>query len=120
MKHVVYNICMYGIIFLMPLLNVAAAPNIFPADTLAYRQYWNPHWHHQVLNYCLIHSHNCGKIVADKYCKTMGYAYADQFVKANSVGLTHYIDQQARCSGWQCSGFSMIRCVKQITHDQET
>lgn len=80
-----------------------------------YRFFWNPTLRGQLLDYCQADRNTCGKPVADKYCKEMGYTRSDQQVKAFNVGLTHFIDAQLRCKGWQCNSFKHIRCVDSIS-----
>lgn len=79
-----------------------------------YRIFWNPTVRGQLLNYCEVNKSICGKAVADRYCREMGYARSNQFVKAYNVGLTHFIEASIRCKGWECNSFKHIRCVEFI------
>lgn len=81
------------------------------------RNFWHPLYQGERLDFCSIQGKNCGKEIADKYCRHLGYEYANQFTIAYNVGLTHYLDSRAQCTGWQCNGFMNIRCVNYIAHD---
>lgn len=74
------------------------------------RDIWYPKYHGQALAYCDTKGQRCGKAIADEYCKTLGYAKASKIIEAFNVGLTHYIDVQARCRGYTCNGFELIQC----------
>ncbi len=80
------------------------------------RNFWNPTYHIQRLNYCTLDGKKCGLAVASRYCQKMGYKTADIATKDNNVGLTNYPAVGAQCKGWQCNGFKLIRCVDKITH----
>jgi hypothetical protein len=82
-----------------------------------YRNFWQPTYHGQRLNYCMVGGVNCGFPVANRYCQMMGYTRADQQIIAHNVGLTHYIACPMRCKGWQCDGFKTIRCIASLRHD---
>lgn len=81
-----------------------------------YRNFWHPLYNAERLNYCAADEKECGIKVATRYCQMMGYDYADQHIIAYNVGLTHYIDSDASCKGWQCNGFMTIRCVGKTSH----
>ncbi|KTD31951.1 hypothetical protein [Legionella israelensis] len=83
---------------------------------IATRNFWHPMYHGGRLAYCMLNQTCCGKPVADRYCKSMGYDYASQQIIAHNIGLTHYISTKARCKGWRCNGFVTIACVKKIPH----
>lgn len=97
-------------------LNMAFAANNKQAAT---RNFWHPTYLGERLAYCMFSQKDCGKAVADRYCKIMGYDYASQQIIAHNVGLTHYLSTKARCKGWQCNGFTTIACVKKIPHTPE-
>jgi hypothetical protein len=80
-----------------------------------YRNFWNPTFHGQRLNYCNFKG-QCGLPVACQYCKMMGYKEANKQIIANNVGLTNFILSKGQCKGWQCNGFKLIRCVGKINH----
>lgn len=80
-----------------------------------YRNIWLPNYHGERLNYCTLDG-KCGIAVAHRYCRLLGYAYADQQIIDPNIGLTNYLFCNARCKGWQCNGFKKIRCVAKISH----
>jgi hypothetical protein len=86
-----------------------------------YRNFWYPTYHIQPLSYCTQDDHHCGLPIANHYCKILGYDKAAQFIKANNVGISNYIElkytgTQERCIGWKCHGFKLIRCEKLLKH----
>ncbi|KTD18890.1 hypothetical protein [Legionella jordanis] len=81
-----------------------------------YRNFWLPKYHGERLNYCSLDGKACGIKLAHRYCRLMGYEYADQAVIAHNVGLTNYLFCRARCKGWRCNGFKNIRCVAKVRH----
>lgn len=76
-----------------------------------YRNFWNPTYHIQRLNYCSLDGQECGLAVANKYCKILGYEKADEAIIDYNVGLTNFISSKAQCRGWNCNGFTLITCV---------
>ena len=76
-----------------------------------YRNFWNPTYHTQRLNYCSLDAQVCGLAVANKYCKLLGYEKADEALIDYNVGLTNFISSKAQCRGWNCNGFTLITCV---------
>jgi hypothetical protein len=76
-----------------------------------YRNFWNPTYHIQRLNYCSLDGQECGLAVATKYCKILGYEKADEAIIDYNVGLTNFISSKAQCRGWNCNGFTLITCV---------
>jgi hypothetical protein len=81
-----------------------------------YRGFWHPNYHGQRLNYCSLDGKECGMAIANKYCKKMGYDYANQQIQAPNVGLTHFLNNPAICQGWQCNGFMTINCAMYLSH----
>jgi hypothetical protein len=89
---------------------------IYPADAKHhaneyYRNFWNPMYHAERLNYCSLNGKACGLRLANAYCQTMGYEKADKAIIDYNVGLTHYFLSSAQCKGWRCHGFTLITCV---------
>ncbi|ASQ46334.1 hypothetical protein [Legionella clemsonensis] len=82
-----------------------------------YRNFWLPKYHGERLNYCNFDGKECGLALATRYCKLMGYAYADQQIIDHNVGLTNFLFCNARCKGWRCNGFKTIRCVANMSHN---
>lgn len=85
-------------------------------STKFYRNFWLPTYHGERLNYCTVENKECGKPVATRYCRMMGYSYSDHYVIDYNVGLTNYIAIGAVCKGWLCNGFKTIRCVSHLRH----
>ena len=89
---------------------------LLQANQTIYHSYWFPTYHGQRLDYCFLGDEVCGRKVADSYCQKMGYKHSDQIIRNYNVGLTHYINTNARCQGWTCQSFKIIRCVGEIPH----
>lgn len=81
-----------------------------------YRSFWSPSYHGASLDYCTLEPKSCGLVVANKYCRLMGYDKSVQHIIAHNVGLTHFIGTKAQCKGWECDGFKLIRCVNKMRH----
>ena len=81
------------------------------AAPLMLRDFWYPLYHAERLDYCLTPQKDCGRRVADKYCRLMGYAKSQTEQIEHHVGLTHYLGEKSQCQGWQCDGFKLITCV---------
>lgn len=91
-------------------------------SSAAYRNFWQPYYHGERLNYCSFDGKICGLKLAHFYCQKMGYERADQEIIAHNVGLTRFLNlpnqcpQNKLCRGWQCNGFKTIRCTGSIRH----
>lgn len=83
---------------------------------LVYRNFWNPTYHGQRLNYCSHTSNKCGLKIANCYCRMMGYKNADKQIIDHNIGITNDLLSRAQCRGWRCNGFMLIRCVGKIEH----
>lgn len=81
-----------------------------------FRNFWHPSYNAERLDYCTLDGKDCGKVVADQYCRFLGYEYSNQSLIAHNVGLTHYISSRAQCKGWRCNGFVTIGCVKHFSY----
>ncbi|WP_242604460.1 hypothetical protein [Legionella gresilensis] len=112
MKRNVYYKSLLCILLLLLMQSVYAVQR----SQLFYRNFWQPYYHGQRLDYCMVGGVNCGLPVANRYCQMMGYARADQQRIAHNVGLTNYISCPKRCKGWRCNGFKTIRCVGYQLH----
>ncbi|WP_133135695.1 hypothetical protein [Legionella rowbothamii] len=86
------------------------------AQNKAFRSFWHPTYQGERLDYCTIDGKECGKAVANRYCKIMGYESANESVIAYNIGLTHFISSKAQCKGWRCNGFMTIGCVSHLSH----
>ena len=82
----------------------------------AYRNFWQPEYHGERLAYCSVDGSKCGQSIANQYCQTMGYKRALKSFEAFNVGLSHFMDSDFKCRGWQCKGFSKIECVELMSH----
>ena len=108
-----------NLIWLIFMWFICSATLVQASQTI-YRSFWEPLYHGQKLAYCLLGDHTCGKVVADSYCQKMGYKKSDHFIKAYNAGLTNYLSENARCQGWLCHSFKVIRCVGGISHHKPT
>ena len=81
-----------------------------------YRNFWNPTFNIQRLNYCSLDGRACGLTLAHRYCNIMGYQEASDAIIDYNVGVTHYLLTHARCTGWQCNGFMLITCKNKFHH----
>lgn len=82
----------------------------------AFRTFWHPTYLGQRLNYCSIDGVECGKTLANRYCRLLGYDFASQSTISHNVGLTNYLGTRARCVGWSCNGFMNISCAISLAH----
>lgn len=82
----------------------------------AYRDFWLPTYHGERLNYCSLDGKLCGRAVATRYCKMMGYLRANQQIIDHNVGCTHFMPLTVQCKGWRCNAFKKIRCVANMSH----
>jgi hypothetical protein len=78
--------------------------------SMRYRDFWYPLFHAERLDYCLTDNQQCGQVVANRYCRLMGYRHAKAQQIDYNVGLTHYLGERKQCKGWQCNGFKLITC----------
>ncbi|KTD21187.1 hypothetical protein [Legionella londiniensis] len=97
-------------------LSVKTMPRSRKNTQYFYRNIWEPTYHILRLNYCMFDGKECGMAVASRYCRMLGYDGADKEIVANNVGLTHVLASKAKCQGWQCNGFKLIRCIGKINH----
>ena len=81
-----------------------------------YRTFWSPLFHGHRLDYCVGEGKTCGLPVANHYCQLMGYEKATQQEIDYNVGMTRSFSTRKPCKGWQCNGFTMIRCMAKFTH----
>ncbi len=107
---IIRNIVFLGFFFLLTGTQVFAVQ-----EHKATRNFWHPEYLGERLAYCALGDKDCGKKVADSYCKMMGYDNAKQYIIAHNVGLTHYISSRAVCKGWTCDGFKTIACSQNLS-----
>ncbi len=81
-----------------------------------YHTFWNPGFHGQRLDYCMGADKACGLPVAKQYCQRMGYDDATQHMIDYNVGKTQAFLNRKPCKGWQCNGFTLIKCKAKFTH----
>ncbi len=82
----------------------------FAGESTLYRDYWMPMFQGHALAYCLADQTTCGQVVADHYCRLMGYQASSRFKIAYHAGLTQALVSHALCQGWTCDSFERIRC----------
>lgn len=104
------------LIFLWFLCSVCAHAAAPKEHNKAYRTFWHPTYLGQRLDYCTSDGKACGKEVANRFCRLLGYDYASQNTIAHNVGLTNYFGTRARCVGWRCNGFMNINCATGLSH----
>lgn len=75
-----------------------------------HRSVWYPTYHGDRLAYCNKDETQCGKTIADNYCKALEYAQANEFRIEHHVGRVHYFNNEGECTGWKCDGFLFINC----------
>ena len=103
----------FVVLFAVWMLGSAHANN---HKDIYYRSFWSPQYQGARLDYCTVDHKSCGEKVAHKYCQLMGYKTSDHHIIDHHIGLTRYFSSEARCQGWQCSGFKLIHCVNQMKH----
>ncbi len=64
------------------------------------------------LDWCLSYGKQCGKPVAEAFCRMRGYAGTTGFATERYVSPTHVLDEKERkiCTGRICDGFKYIAC----------
>lgn len=107
-RNLVTFICLFCIFCFQT--NASHVPN------KAFRSFWHPMFLGERLNYCSLDGAECGKKVANRYCRMLGYDSASQNSIAYNVGLTNFIESRAQCTGWRCNGFMVINCVMGLSH----
>lgn len=90
--------------------------NLAHTQNNAIQSFWHPTYQGARLDYCNLGGLNCGKKIANQYCRMLGYERATHFEIAPNVGVTNYIATRARCTGWTCNGFMTIDCVTSLSH----
>jgi hypothetical protein len=81
-----------------------------------FRNVWHPTYRGERLDYCSCDHRACGRALATRYCKILGYDRASNHAIAYNVGLTHYLHSRMRCTGWTCKGFTFITCASRVSH----
>jgi hypothetical protein len=61
---------------------------------------------------CLATGDNCGKAVANSYCRTREFAQALSFRKVDRDDITGDIPANASCHGAACEDFVAIECSR--------
>lgn len=97
------------------LFTLIAHLNAAKPKTQVIRNFWHPLFQGNRLAYC--DKSVCGKPVADEYCRIMGYEYSAHHIIAYNVGLTHFLSDRMRCTGWRCHGFINISCATHSQHN---
>ena len=82
-----------------------------------YHNFWYPNYHAGRLNYCSLNQRSCGRLVANNFCKLMGYQKSNKFIIDYNVGLTNFISSASKCVGSDCNGFSLISCSDIMKHE---
>jgi hypothetical protein len=82
------------------------------------RVYNEPRWFDDRLDWCLDRATNCGKPVADAFCKRRRYTSAIDFRIAENIGRTRIMNTNETCDSPGCDGFQYIKCTGQIPADR--
>ncbi|VEB36508.1 Uncharacterised protein [Legionella sainthelensi] len=106
----------YFLFFIFIFFSLQGYSNTAEKQNKAFRSFWHPTFLGERLDYCTADGKECGKLVADRYCRMLGYDYARQNEIAYNLGLTHYISTGSLCKGWRCNGFMTIACVTDLSH----
>ena len=78
-----------------------------------FRRFHWPKYQGVALDWCYLWARNCGKKVADEYCKYRGYwKGALRYKKANNVGYTKIMRTGQICNANFCDSFEYIDCKK--------
>lgn len=81
----------------------------------ATRVFVKPRWQGAVLDWCLTWGRNCGRPVADRYCRIRGFTRSAGYGQWTNIGHIHptrIITTGQICNQRFCDGFSFIRCVR--------
>ena len=70
------NFCRKVVFFILTVLILGNSFAALPRDAY-HRNFWQPFYHGERLNYCMLGGKDCGYPVATRYCRIMGYARAD-------------------------------------------
>lgn len=81
---------------------------------VGYRDFFYPTYHGMRLSYCTVDNKTCGKKLASRYCKLLGYERASKTMIDHNVGLTRYPSTNLQCQGWKCDGFKLITCENSL------
>lgn len=107
----------HGLISILLALMVGVSySQVVDKSQQAFRSFWHPMYLGERLDYCAADGKTCGKPIAQKYCRMMGYEDVHQQVIAYNIGLTHIINSHALCKGWRCKGFMTVECAKSMAH----
>lgn len=91
--------------------------SVFAADFN--RSFWYPMYFGERLAFCSKDESQCGKVIAQGYCREMGYQKVRNFRIAPNVGRTHFLNRTGECTGWKCDGFLFIGCQGQFNHHSQ-
>jgi hypothetical protein len=111
-------------VFTRHLLAVAAGLYISTLSAIAgdppIKTFENPVYKNYALDWCYTWAADCGKPVADAYCKISKYDSAKSFKKLPHVGEpTRLIGSNQVCDEGGCDSFASITCQKQVAYDDE-
>lgn len=104
------------LIFIFLLCSFLSPLSVAGEKNKAFRTIWHPTFLGERLDYCTADGAICGKEVANRFCKMLGYEYSSQNVMAHNVGLTNFLASRVQCKGWRCNGFMTISCATTLSH----
>lgn len=76
------------------------------------RDFVFPRFENFRLAWCYENDSNCGKKVANSFCRMMGYMQATDYTIDNQVYASREIGNGKLCFGKSCRGFSKITCYR--------
>lgn len=76
------------------------------------RKFILPHSHHCLIDWCLSKNKQCGKPVADSFCKRHGYIRAKSYKKKSHVPSTRTLGSEELCQGLECNGIEELTCYR--------
>lgn len=109
----------HPILILLMSICLTSHANAIPREQQFSRDLWYPTYLVKRLNYCTLDGKECGRSLATRYCKLLGYERASQEIIDHNVGLTSYFLTHAQCKGWRCDGFKLITCAGDFSHKLE-
>src|SRR5262249_53158489 len=96
-----------------PATAVASLQADAPEAAKATKSFEKPMYNGRRLSWCHDFDAGCGKPAADAFCKTNGFASAEQFTVDAHIGdvqPTRSIGSGAVCDQVPCDGFKVIQC----------
>ncbi len=100
---------MYG---LFRLLIWASLSALAASSAAAAQRYEYPQWGGMPLDNCRLIATDCGKVTADKFCRSQMFSHASSFALYRSRHGTNTIDGQRCDPSFGCDAFKYVVCEK--------